>query len=110
MNSIQKPWEIERNQDRLEYVKWVQEKLDYSADLFISLNFRQLRVDIKKDQMQRTGGRFESASWGTVSDVEYLLKTIDARTNHSLLGRKWARMWDRRPEWVAFIERNAANR
>jgi len=105
-----KPWELERqHKERLEYVKWVQEQLG-SADLFISLNFRQLRVDIKKEQMmQRTCGRFESASWGTVSDVESLLRAIDARTNHSLLGRKWARMWDQRPEWVAFIERNAAN-
>jgi len=104
------PWQLERNPVRLATVQWLHKKLDYSADLFVSLNFRQMRVDIKKEQMPRTGGRLvaaTSASWGTVGDVEYLLKTIDARTNHSLLGRKWSQQWDRRPEWVAFIERNA---
>lgn len=99
-------WELDTDPVRRAYVAWLQR---YPWDLFVTVNFRQKQVYLTKDFHHATGmyvKNVTAAPWGSMSDVESRLKAMDARVCKRLLGRNWASMWNQRPEWMGFIEKD----
>ena len=101
------PWEQRRYDPvRRAYVAWLQQ---YPWDLFVSVNFRQKQIYIKKQNLHDKEMYLKnvtSAPWGSSSDVENRLKVMDARVCKELLGRNWASKTSERPEWAGFIEKD----
>jgi hypothetical protein len=106
------PWEIpiwERktcDPVRRAYVAWLKR---YPWNLFVTVNFRQKQVYLKKENHHETEMYLKnvtSAPWGSSSDVESRLKVMDGRVCKELLGRHWASKIRERPEWAGFIEKD----
>lgn len=101
------PWERrECDPVRQAYVVWLKR---YPWELFVSVNFRQTQIYLKKENHHETGVYLKnvtSAPWGSLSDVESRLKVMDARVCKELLGRKWASKTSERPEWAGFVEKD----
>ena len=106
------PWEEKRwerkdyDPVRRAYITWLKR---YPWDLFVSVNFRQNQIDLKKKVLHEKEMYLKNvtfAPWGSPSDVEYRLKVMDARVCKELLGRKWASKTSERPEWVGFMEKD----